>query len=241
MFARISRIIKAFLNKFITLAEDPITILENNIREMRDKIPQLNAGIAKAHGNVILLEKKLAELKSNEADLRAKLKAAALSNQDEIGKDIALELQKVIDQVKSTEISMIQANEGLKNMEELRDTQMRKIRKETEKIKTAIENAKISKLKAELAELFETYNVGDVAYSNEEMLEKLNKESAINEGKLKSASKSVDMTNIRLEQRAEEIQAEELYKQFKAEMNLDVVASGDDDKSSTKQKERQVS
>ena len=225
MFNRFVRLISAFFNKFLSAAEDPVTILESNIREMRDQIPKMNQGVAKAHGAVIMLEREEQELKTQEESLRAKLKAAALSNENEIGRDIAMQLQRTINQRKKNTDALLAAQNGLKTMEELRDAQIRKIKSETEKIKDAIDNSKVSKLKGELAELFETYQVGDVAYSNDEMLEKLNKESAYNEGKLAAASKTPDMADIRIEKKAEELQADELYKQFAAEMNIDIAPS----------------
>ncbi len=236
MFARIKRLIKSFLNKFISAAEDPVLILENNIREMKEQIPKLNQGVAKAHGTVIMLEKQEAQYQAEEKALRAKLKAAAASGENEIGKDIALQLQRTINQREKTEMSLEAAREGLQSMEELRDTQIRKIKSETEKIKDAIEDSKVAKLKGELATLFETYEVGDVSGSNDEMLEKLTQEAAMNEGKLAAASKSPDMKSIQLEKKAEEIQAEELYKQFTEEMNIDIASGSKTTKQKTNQK-----
>ena len=229
MFNRLFRLISAFFNKFLTAAEDPVTILENNIREMRDQIPKMNQGLAKAQGTVILLEKEVIELIKTEGNLRAKLKAAAMSGEDAIGQDIAMQLQRAISQKQKIEESLEAAKNGLKTMEDLRDAQMRKIKQETEKIKDAIDNSKVSKLKGELAQLFETYEVGDLAYSNDEMLEKLNKQAAEDEAKLIVASKSPDMADIKLEKKAEEIQAKELYKQFAAEMNIDIAPSNKQD------------
>jgi len=234
MFKRLTRLIQSFFNKFLTAAEDPITILENNIREMRDQIPKMNQGLAKAQGAVILLEKEETELIKNEGSLRAKLKAAALSSEDTIGRDIAMQLQRVITQKQKISESLDAARNGLKTMEELRDAQVRKIKQETEKIKDAIDNSKVSKLKGELAELFQTYEVGDLAYSNDEMLEKLNKKSAEDEAKLMIASKTPDMVDIKLEKKAEELQADELYKQFVAEMNIDVAPSTKSDTKESK-------
>jgi phage shock protein A len=225
MFNRVIRLIRSFFNKFLTNAEDPVTILENNIRDMRNQVPKLNEGVARAHGTVFMLEKQEQQYALEENNLRAKLKAAAMSNEDEIGKDIALQLQRTLDQRKKTQLALEQAQAGLKSMEDLRDVQVRKIKSETEKIKDAIEDSKVSKLKGELAELFQTYEVGDLAYSNDEMLEKLNRESATNEGKLAAASSGVDMAQIKVEQKAEAIQADELYKQFKSEMNIDIAPS----------------
>lgn len=233
MWQRLVRVIKAFFNRFLTAAEDPVMILENNIRDMKNQIPKINEGIARAYGTKKLLENQLSAYTKEEASLRAKLKAAALANEDEIGRDIALQLKRVIDQKAKTEEAYKQAELGLQNLEEMRDVQIRKINAEVEKIRDTIEAAKVAKLKGELAELFETFQVGDVTYSNRDMMEKLQREAATNEGKLEAASKSPDMKNIKLEQKAEEIEAEDLYNQFKSEMNIDIASTSKSAKKTT--------
>lgn len=238
MFARFTRLIKSFLNKFLTAAEDPVTILENNIREMKDSIPKLNKALAKAKGSVILLEKELEVLRDEEVQLRGKLKAAALSNENQLGQDIALELQRTIDAIDKQEKSLESARDGLNSMQEMRDAQIRKIRQESEKIKDAIKDARVAKLQGELASLFETFEVGDIAYSNEDMLQKLREEAADNQGKLEVASESYDMKAIKLEKKAEEIQAESLYEQFKHEMGIQ--SSDEEASKSEKKKEKTI-
>jgi phage shock protein A len=236
MFSRLSRLISAFFNKFLTAAEDPITILEHNIREMRDSIPKLNEALARAQGSVIMLERELNQLEKEEQSLRAKLKAAALSNEDELGHGIALQLQRNIEMRNKQSAALKAAQQGLNTMKELRETQMRKIQVETEKIKDVIQDSRVAKLQGELASLFETFQVGDIAYSNEDMIKKLQEESAMNQGKLEIASQSYDMKSIRLEQKAEEIQAESLYEQFKHEMGIESSDSQAPKKEKTAQK-----
>lgn len=238
MFARLGRLIKAFFNKFLTAAEDPETILENNIREMRDQIPRLNEALAKAQGSVILLERELIELKKQEQQLRAKLKAAAMASEDEMGQDIALQLQHTIEAKNKQSEALEKAQQGLASMREIREAQIRKIKQETEKIKSAIKDSRVAKLQGELASLFESFEVGDVAYSNEDMLNKLKEEAATNEGKLAVAGSSYDMKAIKLEKKAEEIEAQALYEQFKNEMGI--APSGSKEKSATKETQKTI-
>jgi phage shock protein A len=238
MFSRIGRIIKSFFNRFLGAVEDPVLILENNIREMKNQIPKLNEAVAKAAGTVILLEKQLENAKAEEKNLRAKLQVAANAGEDKLGKEIALQLQRTINQREKLEVDLKSAKEGLNSMKELRDSQVLRIKRETEKIKDTIEDSKVAKLKGELAELFETYSVDDVAFSNQEMLEKLQEESAMAEGKFQTASEGPKMQEIKLEKKAEEIEAESLYAQFKQELGIDVASSSKD--SAQKKEEKAV-
>jgi len=42
---------------FISVAENPELILEQNIRDLNDQVPRMNESIAMVEGNVTLLEK----------------------------------------------------------------------------------------------------------------------------------------------------------------------------------------
>lgn len=233
MFSRIIRLIKSFFNKFLGVIEDPVLILENNIREMKSQIPKLNEAVAKASGACILLEKQLENVLQEEKSLRAKLKAAAMASEDKIGKEIALQLQRTIGQREKLQADLKAARDSLQSMKDLRDSQVLRIQREIEKIKDTIEDSKVARLKGELAQLFETYQVEDVAFSNQEMLEKLQQESALNEGKFQTAAEGPQMQATQLEKRMEEMEADALYAQFKQEMGIDVAAG--DAKTVTKQ------
>lgn len=238
MFSRIFRVIKSFFNKFLGSIEDPVLILENNIREMKSQIPKLNEAVAKASGTYILLEKQLENAYREEKSLKAKLKAAAMASEDKIGREIALQLQRTINQREKLQVDLKSARGGLESMKELRDSQVLRIKREAERIKDTIEDSKVSKLKGELAELFETYKVDDVAFSNDEMMEKLQEESAMAEGKFQVASEGPQMQEIKLEKKMEEMEADSLYSQFKQEMGIDIASDSSktkaEDKTTTK-------
>ena len=76
MFQRLSRMIRSFVGFFISVAEDPELILQQNIRDMNDQVPRMNESIAMVKANVTLLEKEEAKYKTDMANLTAKVKAA---------------------------------------------------------------------------------------------------------------------------------------------------------------------
>ena len=42
MWQRLSRVIRSFVGFFISVAEDPELILQQNIRDMNDQVPRMN-------------------------------------------------------------------------------------------------------------------------------------------------------------------------------------------------------
>src|ERR1700676_1005411 len=95
MFNRLSRMISSFVGFFISVAENPELILEQNIRDMNDQVPRMNESIAMVKANVTLLEKEEARYKNNVNDLAAKVKAAIQANRDDLAGSFAMQLQQV--------------------------------------------------------------------------------------------------------------------------------------------------
>ena len=65
---------------FISVAEDPELILEQNIRDMNDQVPRMNESIAMVKANVTLLEKEQSKYAAEIQNLTAKVKAGELVN-----------------------------------------------------------------------------------------------------------------------------------------------------------------
>src|ERR1035438_9073271 len=57
MWQRLSRVMRSFIGFFISAAEDPEIILQQNIRDMNDQVPRMNESIAMVKANVTLLER----------------------------------------------------------------------------------------------------------------------------------------------------------------------------------------
>jgi phage shock protein A len=79
MWQRFTRLIRSFVGFFISTAENPEIILEQNIRDMNDQVPRMNESIAMVKANVTLLEREESKYQDDLANLTAKVKAAIQS------------------------------------------------------------------------------------------------------------------------------------------------------------------
>lgn len=218
MLRRITRVIGSIINQVVELFENPEVLLQNNIREMRNQIPKLNEGVVKAQATVTLLRQ---ELEQNEADEKItmyKMKIAAKSDDDEYGTELALQLQRLKTSREKNKAALESAEKGLESMREIREAQTSKIRSEIDKIKDIIGAARVAALKADIASTFNSYSVGDVSYSNEDMLNKIKQKTAEDESKFSDISDSYDLKVMKIEKQAEEAQAKEVYEQFKKDL-----------------------
>src|SRR5437660_11496909 len=93
MWQRLSRVIRSFIGFFISVAEDPELILQQNIRDMNDQVPRMNESIAMVKANVTLLEREEAKYKDDVANLTAKVKADIQGNRDDLAGSCAAQLE----------------------------------------------------------------------------------------------------------------------------------------------------
>src|ERR1700730_17527996 len=95
MWNRLSRAIRSFMGFFVSMAENPELILEQNIRDMNDQVPRMNDSIAMVKANVTLLEKEETKYKSDINNLTSKVKAAIQAGRDDLAGSFAVQLEQV--------------------------------------------------------------------------------------------------------------------------------------------------
>src|ERR671924_555343 len=95
MFKRLGRMFRSFFGFFISVAENPEIILEQNIRDMNDQVPRMNESIAMVKANVTLLEKEESKYKGDLDTLTAKVKAAIQAGRDDLAGAFATQLEQL--------------------------------------------------------------------------------------------------------------------------------------------------
>jgi phage shock protein A len=221
MWARIRRIFRSFMGAFISIGENPELILEQNIRDMRDKVPEMNTGIAKARGGIIRLENEANAYKQDIAKLTARVKACLLSGDEGMAGQFAVQLKKQQDALERNQAQLESAQGGYQALLKLKERYMREMKLKTEDAQRAISEARAAKWKGELADVFESFEVAGVDATHDEMIEKLREKSAMADGKIMAAVESVDMKSIEMEEKAQQLEGAELLKQFKLDLGMD--------------------
>lgn len=221
MWARLKRVFRSFIGAFVSLAEDPKLILEQNVRDMRDKVPEMNTGIAKARGGIIRLENEATQYKQEIAKLTARVKACLLAGDEGMAGQFAVQLKKQQEALERNLGQLESAKAGYEALLKLKVRYMREMKLKTEEAMHAIREAEASKWKSELADVFESFEVAGVDATHQEMVDKLRDKSAMADGKIAAAVESVDMKSIEMEEKAQQLEGAELLKQFKLDLGLD--------------------
>jgi phage shock protein A len=220
MFQRLSRVLRSFFGFFISVAEDPEIILEQNIRDMNDQVPRMNESIAMVKANVTLLEKEEAKYKSEVADLVAKTKAAIQANRDDLAGNFAMQLEQLKSALARTQGQLATAKAAFDKAMNVKQAFLREKERKTREAMNAIRDYRRAQWQKKVADSMEQFEVAGISQTHDEMVRKIEEMTAVNEARMDMAMSNVDHQQIKIEEEAEKIRASELVKQFKAEMGI---------------------
>jgi phage shock protein A len=221
MWNRFRRAMRSFVGFFVSSIEDPELILEQNIRDMNDQVPKMNESIAMVRANVTLLEKENTKYRHEVNDLTAKVKAAIQAGRDDLAAQFATRLQMEKGALARNEQQLQTARAAYEKALAVKKAFMREKEKKTAEAMAAIRDARRAKWQSKVADTMESFTVAGIDSTHDEMLRKVEEQSAINEARMQMALESVDHQKMQLEEDAEAIQAQVLLQQFKLEMGLE--------------------
>jgi phage shock protein A len=220
MWNRFSRMIRSFVGFFISVAEDPELILQQNIRDMNDQVPRMNESIAMVKANVTLLEKEEAKYKTDMANLTAKIKAAIQAGRDDIAGTYATQLEQLKGAFARNQGQLQTARAAFDKAMAVKQAFMREKDRKTQEALNAIADYRRSQWQKKVADAMEQFEVAGISQTHDEMVRKIEETTAVNEARMDMAMSNVDQQRVKIDDDAEKLQASELVKQFKIEMGL---------------------
>lgn len=220
MFDRLSRVIRSFIGFFISVAEDPKLILEQNIRDMNDQVPKMNESIAMVKANVTLLEKEESKYKGQLTELSSKVKAAIQAGRDDLAGHFAVQLEQVKSAYARTLGQLQTARAAYEKALTVKQAFLREKERKTFEAMNAVRDYERSQWQKKVADAMEQFEVAGISATHDEMIRKVEEQTAVNEARMDMALTNVDQQKFKIEEEAEKIRASELVKQFKAEMGL---------------------
>ena len=115
MFARLSRLFRAWMGFFISIGEDPEVMLQDAIEEMRMTMPKLNSVLVATRATVIRLEEERDALLRQERSLTASIQAALREGSAaarSVAEEDALQLQQLRTDLTSTQEQLAAAGKA---------------------------------------------------------------------------------------------------------------------------------
>ncbi len=220
MWKRFTRLIKSIFGGAISAMEDPRLILEQNIRELNDQVPKMNENIATVKANVMLLQKEHRRYTAEQASLTSKIKAAITAGRDDIAQRYAVQLQSTKEAQARTGEQLQFAEQAYEKALQVKKAFMREREKKIGEAKEALRAHERAQWQSKIADTLEQFEIAGVDSTHDEMVRRVNEQTAKNEARMEMALDSIDTEAMKIEEDAQEIQGMELVKQFKLEMGM---------------------
>jgi phage shock protein A len=220
LWARLTRIFRASTGAALDKMENPELVLQQTIRDMRDRVPELNNSVAQVMATERLLLKQKENLSTQVVDLDSKIKASVKMNRDDIATAYIGQLQQAQIDLERTTVQAEHASIASKQALKARDNYVLNMKKRTAEAMQLISAAKQAKLQEQLAQTMETFNIGDDASTFNEMREKIDRRVAAAEAKLQLGTSSVDTQMQDIEREAMDIQLQDKLLEYKQSMGL---------------------
>ncbi len=220
LWARIARVFRASTGAALDKIENPELVLQQTIRDMRDRVPELNNSVAQVMATERLLIKNAENLEKQVVDLDSKIKASVKMNRDDIATAYIGQLQQAQLDLERTGAQLEHASLASKQALKARDNYVLNMKKRTAEAMQLISAAKQAKLQEQLAQTMETFNIGDDASTFNEMREKIDRRVAAAEAKLQLGSSTVDAQMQDIEREAMDIQLQDKLLEYKQQMGL---------------------
>src|SRR3989440_8942399 len=220
LWTRVKRSLRALFGGIVEATEDPELILQQTIRDMRDRIPDLNNSVAQVMATEKLLGKNKERLETQVVDIDSKIKASVKMGRDDIAtayigqlQQAQLDLQRTIHQYEHSQLASKQALKA-------RDNYMLQMQRRTAEAMQLINQSKQAKLQEQLAQTMASFQIGDDAGTFDEMRDKIDRRAAAAEARMQLGTASVDSQMQEIEKEAMDMQLQDKLLAYKREMGL---------------------
>src|SRR4030095_11388449 len=109
VWTRMKRSMRALFGGIIEKTEDPELILQQTIRDMRERVPELNNSVAQVMATERLLARSKDKLAEEVVDLDSKIRASVKMNRDDIATSYIGTLQQKQLELQKTTMQLEQA------------------------------------------------------------------------------------------------------------------------------------
>jgi len=211
---------RALFGGVIERTEDPELILQQTIRDMRDRIPDLNNSVAQVMATEKLLAKNKERLETQVVDLDSKIKASIKMSRDDIATAYIGQLQQAQLDLQRTGHQLEHATLASKQALKARDNYMLQMQRRTAEAMQLINQSKQAKLQEQLAQTMASFQIGDDAQTFDEMRDKIDRRAAAAEARMQLGTSSVDSQMQEIEKEAMDMQLQDKLAAYKREMGL---------------------
>ena len=214
------RSLRAAFGGLVESTENPELILQQTIRDMRDRVPELNNSVAQVMATEKLLAKNKERLETQVVDLDSKIRASVKMGRDDIATAYIGQLQQAQVDLQKTGQQLEHATLASKQALKARDNYVLQMQRRTAEAMQLINQSKQARLQEQLAQTMESFQLGDDASTFNEMRDKIDRRAAAAEAKMQLGAASVDNQMQDIEREAMDMQLQDKLLSYKRDMGM---------------------
>ncbi|PYT08350.1 MAG: hypothetical protein DMF60_04955 [Acidobacteria bacterium] len=188
MWARLKRLFRSIFGGLIESAEDPELILQQTIRDMREKVPQMQNNVVQVMATEKLLQKEVVILEREIKDYDAKVKAAITTGRDDIARTYITALQEKQTALERSRQQLETSHAASEQAKKFLDNYILQVKKRTAEAQQLVNEARGAKMQEQLSQAMASFQIGDDAGTFQEMRERIQRRSAAAEARMDLAT-----------------------------------------------------
>jgi phage shock protein A len=220
MWQRFKRWVRSIFGGTMDSLENPEKILRQNIRDMNDQIPRMNESIATIKANVTVVEMRLKDRQARTDQLKNLIKTALQSGRRDVALNYAVALEQAQQENAADEKQLTLTRDAYDKALKVKEAFLAEKKRKIEEAERAIARHQQGQWQKEVADALESFTVGGIDQTHNEMIERLNLQAAKDQARLEMALGNVDAKGLEIEKEAQMLHANELLRQFEMEMGL---------------------
>ena len=220
MWQRLKRLFRSIFGGIIEKAEDPELILQQTIRDMREKVPQMQNNVAQVMATQKLLEKEVVTLEREIKEYDAKVKASITQGRDDIAKTYITALQEKQASLERSRAQLDTARTASEQAKRFLENYILQVKKKTAEAQQLVNEARAAKMQEQLSQTMASFQIGDDAGTFQEMREKIQRRAAAAEARMDLATSGVETKIADIERESLNIQVEDTLLAYKRQMGM---------------------
>jgi phage shock protein A len=224
MFKRIGNLFRGFLNLVISAFErhNPEALLELEKEHLRNQVARYNQGLVSHAGFCESLMAQVKKLEADDRDLRARALANLRAGNRELASQYALRLQTVARELEANRTQLQQAETTYRELIRARDVSIQGAQAKIEYLKTNLNELKIKKATAELAEMATgmVSQIGGAGDTLDRLRNMIEEERRIVAGRARVARDSLNIGDVVLKEAEQKALADQALADFAAKEGI---------------------
>jgi phage shock protein A len=211
---------RALFGGIVERTEDPELILQQTIRDMRDRIPELNSNVAQVMANEGMLAKARERLEEQVVDLDSKIKASIKMKRDDLATAYIGRLHQAQIDLQRTGNQLDYAKLASQQALKLRDNYRIQFEQRAAEASRLVSQSRQAKIQEQIAQTMASFQLGDDSSTFDEMRDKIDRRVATAEAQMQLGATSVDAQMQEIEREAADMQLQDKLLDYKRQMGL---------------------